>query len=139
MIDEALDVVLDLDAQLARRREDQHAREAAVLRVRGARLQHAMEYRQQERGGLAGPGIGAADDVVSLQRDRNDRALNRRRLNEPAQAHAVEQRWLERQRGERDGRRIVVGLRTRRGLRTMRRLKTGPAATVGAAPALPFA
>ena len=38
VIDEALDVVFDLDGELARRREDEHARVAALFRCRGARL-----------------------------------------------------------------------------------------------------
>jgi hypothetical protein len=64
VIREALDVVFDLHAQLARRREDQDAREAALVRRSRARLQHAVQDRQHERDRLAGAGVGAADDVV---------------------------------------------------------------------------
>ena len=89
VIREALHVVLDLDAQLARRREDQHAREAALVGLLRARFQDAVQDRQHEGHGLARAGVGAADDVVPLQRDRNDRALDRRRLLEAADRDAL--------------------------------------------------
>ena len=74
-------------------------------------LQHAVEDRQQERGGLAGAGVGAADQVVAVHDDRDDRALDRRGRREAADADAFDQRRLEAERVEADRARIVLGLR----------------------------
>ena len=79
VVGEPFDVVRDLHRQLARRREDQDAREAAFLRRRRARRQQPVEDRQQERGSLAGAGVGAADQIVAVHHDGDDGALNRRR------------------------------------------------------------
>jgi hypothetical protein len=76
----------------------------------GARLQHPVQDRQQERGGLAGAGVGAADEVVAAHDDRDDRALDRRRGREAADADPVEQRRFEPERVEATGAGIVIRL-----------------------------
>jgi hypothetical protein len=63
-----------LQRDLARRRDDQAAHAAAV--------REALGHRQDERGGLAGAGLREADDVFAGERGRNDRGLNRRRMDE---------------------------------------------------------
>ena len=139
MIGEALDVVFDLHAELARRRENQHACEADVGWSCRARLQQAIENRQQERRCLAGAGIGAADHIVARQRQRDDGALDRRGRFEAAHANAFEKRRIEPERVEGDRRRIVVRLRTIVGLWTMRGVQPGCSARAAgsAAPATP--
>ena len=112
VVDEPLDVVLDLDGELAGRREDQDAGIAALFRRRGAGPQHAVQDRQQERRRLAGAGVGAADQIVAAHDDRNDRALDRRRRREkPRMRMPSMQRGLEAERVEPDRPRIVFGLR----------------------------
>ena len=113
VIGEALDVVFDLAAELARRREDEDAREAALVGRRRARPEHAVQDRQEERRGLARAGVGAADEVAAVHDDRDDRALNRRRAREAADANALDERRLEAERVESDRSRIVLGLRPR--------------------------
>ena len=68
VVGEALDVVFDLAGQLAGRGQDEDPGEAAFLRGRLARPQHPVEDRQQERRRLAGAGVGAADQIVPVQR-----------------------------------------------------------------------
>ena len=123
VIGEALHVVFDLHAELTRRREDQHAREAAFRGPFGPRLEDAVQDRQHEGHGLAGARVGAADHVMPLQRDRNHRALDRRRLQEAADLDPFEQRRLEAERVERNRLRIVGGLRPIRALRFVRRVE----------------
>ena len=84
-----LDVLGDLVGQLARRR--QHQRAHRVARRRHARvlvLEHALQQRQREGGGLAGAGLGGAHHVAAGQHDRESpwpgsaswtRSRNRRR------------------------------------------------------------
>ena len=54
-----------------------------------------VQDRQQERRGLAGAGVGAADQIVAAHDDRNDRALDRRRRGESANANAFDERGFE--------------------------------------------
>ena len=68
----------DLVAELARRRQHQHAAGLGLPRLRVAR--QAMENRQGEGGGLAGAGLGDADKVAADKGGRDGRGLNRRRL-----------------------------------------------------------
>jgi hypothetical protein len=77
VIREALDVVFDLHAQFARGREDQDACEAGVGRVLGARFEQTAEDRQHERDRLPRAGVGAADDVLAGDGNRDHRALDR--------------------------------------------------------------
>ena len=112
VIDEALDVVFDLHGELARRREDEDARVAALFRRGGARP--------------AASGSGSAAGTPPSCRCRcrrsrsrssplmtigNDRALNRRGRGEAADADAFDERGLEAERVEADRPRIVCGLR----------------------------
>jgi hypothetical protein len=76
-----------------------------------------MEDRKNERDGLAGPGVGAADDVVAAERDRDHGALYGRGFLEAADGDPFEQRRFESERVERNRRGIVLGLRAIRALR----------------------
>ena len=69
-----VEAVEDLPGQFAGRGEHQHA---AGLRLRpDAVLEQAMEDRQREGGGLAGAGLGDADDVAAGQRERDGLGLD---------------------------------------------------------------
>ena len=58
-----VEAVEDLSGQFAGRAQHQHA---AVFRLRtDAVLKHAMQDWQRESGGLAGAGLGDADDVAA--------------------------------------------------------------------------
>ena len=60
-----LEALADLDREFARRREDQRAR--AVRRRRLAVLGETLQQRQAERGGLAGAGLGDAQQSRPLR------------------------------------------------------------------------
>ena len=63
-----------LQGQFAGRRHDEADRPLELVRP------PAVEERQHERGGLAGAGLGLADDVLARERGRNDGFLDRRRV-----------------------------------------------------------
>ena len=66
VIRQPLDLVLDLDGELARRRQHQRPRQRRV----GRRLvQELLQDRDEERGGLAGARFGARDDIVAGERE----------------------------------------------------------------------
>ena len=70
----------DLAGEFARRAQHQHARPAPR---RGTLVgDEAIEDRQREGRGLAGAGLGDADEIAPAHQDRNGLRLNRRRLNE---------------------------------------------------------
>ena len=74
-----LDLLLDLDRELARRREDQRAH--VMAGGRGARVrvrQQLLQDRQAEARRLAGAGLGAAHDVVAGEYLGNRLRLDRR-------------------------------------------------------------
>ena len=69
---------LDLRGELARRRQDQGADRQLAARVAHRRLGHqAMQQRQDEAGGLAGAGLGAAHDVAAGEDGGNGLGLDR--------------------------------------------------------------
>src|SRR3546814_20420745 len=66
----------DLAGQLTRRRQHQHA---ARPRLRAlARRVEAVDRRQHEGGGLAGARLGDAEQVATLEQQRNRLLLDRR-------------------------------------------------------------
>ena len=72
----------DLDAQLAGRDDDQGLRLAGrgeELRVGVVRADDPLQQRDAEPEGLAGAGLGLADDVVAGQGDREGHLLDRER------------------------------------------------------------
>ena len=71
----ALEVLGDLRREFARRLEDQGARHARL----GAAARQDLDHRQGEGGGLAGAGLGDADDVAALEHLRDGLGLDRRR------------------------------------------------------------
>ncbi len=72
------DRFVHLHRQFARRREDQRAHRVARRRGRVAGMAHQLvQQRQDEAGGLAGAGLGAAHDVVTGQDDGNGLRLDR--------------------------------------------------------------
>ncbi len=72
------EAVEDLRRELARRAEHEHA--AALRRRASLGRRKAVEDRQREGRGLAGPGLGDADEVAPGEDDRNRRRLDRRRV-----------------------------------------------------------
>jgi len=74
-----LDLLLDLDRELARRRDDQRAHHVACRgRARVRVLHQLVENRQAEARGLAGAGLRAAHDVVAGKDFGNGLRLNGR-------------------------------------------------------------
>ena len=72
------DALLDLERELAGRREDERADDArAALRAR--RVQ-TLEHRQDEGGRLAGPRLGAREHVASGEDERDGLCLDRGRF-----------------------------------------------------------
>ncbi len=63
---------LDLDRELTRRREDEDPNGRARSRSRLTVGMEPLDDRQDEGGGLAGPGLGAGEDVATCQ-DVGDR------------------------------------------------------------------
>ena len=82
-----LEILGDLHRQLARRLEDQRARHPRAA----AALVQDVDHRQHEAGGLAGAGLGDADQVLAHQHRRDRRALDRRRLVIAAVVDGAEQ------------------------------------------------
>ena len=83
---------LDLDRELAGRREDQRAHR--MPRRRGARVRHRQEPlqdRQREAGGLAGAGLGAAHDVLAGEDDGDRLRLDRRGRGVAGLVHGPQQ------------------------------------------------
>ena len=123
VIAEALEVFFDLERQLTRRREHEHARglrTRRIARIFGVelRVEQALHDRQQERGGLARAGLRAADQVDAGQHVREHGALDRRGLFELMLREGAVQPRVEAEVGERDRRRIVRhGLERDRGRR----------------------
>src|SRR5207244_3370403 len=61
LLREAIELLLDLDSQLASRDHDEHA----LLDACGAHLEHLIDERDEECCGLAGTRLRDADDVAS--------------------------------------------------------------------------
>ena len=70
-------LLVDLQRQLTRRRENERVARAALPAVQ------ALQDRQQKRRGLAGAGRRAADQVAAGEADRNRLGLDRRRPRVP--------------------------------------------------------
>ena len=69
-----IEAVEDLPGQFTGRAEHQYA---AGLRLRADPVfQNPVQDRQRERSGLAGAGLGNADDIASGDRDRNGLGLD---------------------------------------------------------------
>jgi hypothetical protein len=71
----ALEILLDLGGEFAGRLEDQRARHPGP----GPALFEQREHRQSERRGLAGAGLGDAQDVTPREDMRNGLGLDRGR------------------------------------------------------------
>ena len=70
-----LEILGDLGGKLARRLEDQRARHQRAA----AAVREDVDHRQHEAGGLAGAGLGDADDVLHHQHRRDRLRLDRGR------------------------------------------------------------
>ena len=68
------DALLDLERELAGRGEDQRADDARAA-GRPRRVE-TLEHRQHEGGRLAGPGLGAGEDVAALEDERDRLGLD---------------------------------------------------------------
>ncbi len=75
-------VLGDLHHQLAGRRDDQRARFAHVAFLGWRRLLQLGDDRDEEGGGLAGAGLGAADGVLAAQGVTQHLGLDRRAVRE---------------------------------------------------------
>ena len=89
----------DLHRQLARR----HEHEAAGLARAGRPCADPLQHRQRERGGLAGAGLGLAEQIAPFEQQRNRLALNRRRFLVSERRHGVGQLALQSERLEGGG------------------------------------
>ena len=97
---EHLGVAVDLDRELARRREHQRARRGGRP-VRGCRVaQQVREEGDQERGGLAGAGLGLSRDVEARERPRQRLGLDRRAVLEARVGDAAGDGFRQVQSGE---------------------------------------
>ena len=92
-----LRVLLDLRRELARRRQDERARHAALL------ADQVVEDRQQERGRLAAAGHGAGEDVAALHGGRDGVGLDGRGAREAHFAHAAQKLRVKSELGKRQG------------------------------------
>ena len=81
------EILGDLRGKLAGRLEDQRARHPRAAAAMGEDVDH----RQDEAGGLAGAGLGDADDVAAHQDRRDDPALDRRRRVVAAVGNSAQQ------------------------------------------------
>jgi hypothetical protein len=86
---EVVEVLDDLGGQLARGRQHQGPRGAALL------AQQPLQDRQGERGGLAAAGHGAGQQVASFEGGRNAVALNGSRFGEAEAGDAAQQTGIE--------------------------------------------
>ncbi len=82
-----LEILRHLHRQLAGRLEDQRARHAGAA----AAFPQYVDHRQHEGGGLAGAGLGDADQVPVHQHARDRLALNRGRLGVARFLYGAEQ------------------------------------------------
>lgn len=97
---EHLGILVDLDRELARRREHDRARlRRHALGPRRHREQ-AIEQREQERRGLPGPRLRLAGDVLPGEREREGLCLDRGTVFKPCLTHALHQRLGQRQAGK---------------------------------------
>ena len=85
----AVEALLDLRGELARRLEDEGARHP---RARPALFEDG-EHRQDEACRLAGAGLRDAEHVAALEHVRDRARLNRRRLDIPACLDRCEDFW----------------------------------------------
>ncbi len=77
---EAMEAFLDLQGEFAGRRHDEGARAVAV---RGARSAcQVLQHRQRKGGGLAGAGLGDAEQIAACEQRRNGTCLDGCRLVE---------------------------------------------------------
>ena len=83
---------------------DEH--QAAGLARGRVRLANPLQHRQRERGGLAGARAGLAEQIASLEKQRNRFALNGRRLLVPERGDAVGELALQSERRETGGRNV---------------------------------
>src|SRR6266481_391810 len=93
-------VGLDLDDQLARGRDDQHARRGRAAFGRGGMPQATREGGDQEGRRLAGARLGLARNVLALEGERQRAFLDRRHGDEARVLDAAHDRlgqieWLE--------------------------------------------
>jgi hypothetical protein len=87
-----LHALVHLHGEFARRREDQRAHRMARRRGAGAGVAgQALQQRQDEAGGLAGAGLGAAHDVLAGEHDGNGLGLDGGGLGVAGIGHRLEQ------------------------------------------------
>jgi len=85
----------NLHHQLAGRGDDQRAGLAHVAFFRRRRLQQLGDDRDQERGGLAGAGLGATDGIFAGQGETQHLGLDRCAVREAQVLDGVHQFWSQ--------------------------------------------
>ena len=106
VIRQPLEFVFDLHGELARRRENEHARFRLPLGNR-RRREKAMHQRQQKRQRLPCPRLRARHQIGPIEYARVDGSLNRRGRHEPSIGDRLLELGVQAKRGKRDWSRIV--------------------------------
>ena len=81
---------LDLQCEFARRRQDQGT--CAIAMRRQLTTRQVLQHRQRECGGLAGAGLGDAEQIASGEQVRNGVCLDRGGLKEMRPVEGTQQR-----------------------------------------------
>ena len=77
VVRQPLDLIFDLHGEFSRGSQDERSSGCRAVR-RG--MEESLQNRDEERGGLAGTGLGARDHVAAGQRKRDDATLHRSRF-----------------------------------------------------------
>ncbi len=109
VVRETVDFVFNLDREFARRREDQDPRLRGNARLKASRDvgQQALQRRNDERRRLARARLGARDQILAGERERDDSRLYRPRVRPSEIARAFEEPRIETQGRERHGRGVA--------------------------------
>ena len=95
-------ILVDLDGQFTRRRQDQRARILGLAVGERRAGQQAVHHRDQESQGLAGTGLGLAGDIAAWQRDRQGHGLDGGRPREAGGFQTGKQRRMQVEGGKGD-------------------------------------
>ena len=109
VLPEDLRVVVDLHGEFARRRDDQRERRVDLARRRHLAAQDAGVQRDQERGGLAGAGLGLPGHVEAGERPRQGLGLDRGAALEAGVGDAACERFGQVEVRKRDVGQVCIG------------------------------
>src|SRR5262249_26820833 len=131
---EPMNLIFDLHRELSRRGEDERA---ARVRMPRRSSQKVLQHRDDEGRRLASASLRTGDQVVSRERQRDDRALNGTRLDESQVAHTLDQSRVEAEVRKGDGRRVALQGFEQREVRDRMAMRTDVGLAVRAAAGLP--